>query len=128
MKAIGFASIVCAAMAPALAFAAPAQADPDTDFTSELHTYGIYGQKDYNAWLGKIQCKRLSTGLDPNAYEAATFLKLNLHKNTTEQQVYHFLAAGIRYYCPEQQPVVDRLAGQSAAPAPAGPALPAEQG
>ena len=33
-----------AAVAAGLAFAAPAHADPDTDFTSELHTYGIYGQ------------------------------------------------------------------------------------
>jgi hypothetical protein len=41
------------AVAAGLAFAAPAHADPDTDFTSELHTYGIYGQKDYNAWIGK---------------------------------------------------------------------------
>ena len=42
-----------AAVAAGLAFAAPAHADPDTDFTSELHTYGISGQKDYNAWIGK---------------------------------------------------------------------------
>ena len=42
-----------AAVAAGLAFAAPAHADPDTDFTSELHTYGIYGQKDYNAWIDK---------------------------------------------------------------------------
>jgi len=40
------------AVAAGLAFAAPAHADPDTDFTSELHTYGMYGQKDYNAWIG----------------------------------------------------------------------------
>lgn len=113
----------------AIAFAAPAVADPDSDFANELHSYGIYGQKDFNAWMGKIQCKRLRTGLDANAYEAATFLKLNLHKDSTEQQVYDFLGASIRYYCPDQQPVLDRLAGQApAAPVPAGPPLPAEQG
>src|SRR5690242_17502718 len=37
-----------------VAVAGPAHADPDTDFANELHTYGIYGQKDYNAWIGKI--------------------------------------------------------------------------
>jgi hypothetical protein len=44
MKAMRFASIVATAIAPAMIFAAPAQADPDTDFANELHTYGIYGQ------------------------------------------------------------------------------------
>ena len=52
-----------AAVAAGLAFAAPAHADPDTDFTSELHTYGIYGQKDYNAWIGEITCG-LNNGVD----------------------------------------------------------------
>ena len=31
---------------------------------SELHTYGMYGQKDYNAWIGKSICKRLNNGVD----------------------------------------------------------------
>ena len=53
-----------AAVAAGLAFAAPAHADPDTDFTSELHTYGIYGQTDCNAWIGEITCKRLNNGVD----------------------------------------------------------------
>ena len=52
----------------ALGFAAPAVADPDTAFTNELNTYGIYGQKDYNAWIGKITCKRIATGVDANAF------------------------------------------------------------
>jgi hypothetical protein len=113
----------------ALVFAAPANADVDTDFANELHTYGIYGQRDYNAWIGKIVCKRLRTGLDAGAPEAARFLRLNLHKDSTEQQLYDFLGASIRYYCPDQQQVLDRLAGNPApAPAPAGPALPAEMG
>jgi hypothetical protein len=51
------------AVAAGLAFAAPAHADPDTDFTSELHTYGIYGQKDYNAGSAKITCG-LNNGVD----------------------------------------------------------------
>ena len=58
----------------ALGFAAPAVADPDTAFTNELNTYGIYGQKDYNAWIGKITCKRIATGVDANAFEAADFV------------------------------------------------------
>jgi Protein of unknown function (DUF732) len=115
--------------AAAVALAAPANADPDTDFANQLHTYGIYGPKDYNAWIGKIQCKRLATGLDANAGKAAVFLKTNLPKDTTEQQVYQFLNASINTYCPDQRPVIDSLAGISApAPAPAGTALPAEQG
>lgn len=93
----------------ALLLAAPAHADTDTDFTNELHTYGIYGQKDYNAWIGKIVCKRMRTGLDANAGEAATFLKLNLDKDSDEQQVYQFLGGAIRFYCPDQQPVLDAL-------------------
>ena len=52
-------------------FAAPAHADPDTDFANELHIYGIYGQKDYNAWIGKITCKRLYNGVDHDANESA---------------------------------------------------------
>ena len=54
--------------------AAPAQADIDTDFANELHTYGIYGQKDYNAWIGKLTCKRLDNGLDADAYKSAQFV------------------------------------------------------
>jgi hypothetical protein len=111
----------------ALAGAAPAYADPDTDFSNELHIYGIYGPKDKNAWLGKIMCKRLSTGLDANAAESATFLHTNLARGSSEQQVYEFMSAAMNYYCPDQRPVLDRLAGVNPAPAPAGPRLPAEQ-
>lgn len=118
-----------AAFSLAAATAAPANADPDTDFANELHTYGIYGPRDFNAYIGKIQCKRLRTGLDANAAEAAVFLKTNLARGTSEQQIYEFLSSGINYYCPDQRPVVDSLAGQPAtAPVPPGAALPAEQG
>jgi hypothetical protein len=113
--------------AAAITLAAPANADPDTDFANQLHTYGIYGPKDYNAWIGKIQCKRLRTGLDANAGAAAAFLKKNLAKDTTEQQAYEFLNAGIDTYCPDQRPVIDSLAGISTPPPPGAP-LPAEQG
>jgi hypothetical protein len=44
--------------------AAPAHADPDTDFANQLHGYGIYGPRDYTAWLGKIPCERLGNGID----------------------------------------------------------------
>jgi hypothetical protein len=122
--------ILATAGAAAITLAAPANADVDTDFANQLHTYGIYGPKDFNAWIGKIQCKRLSTGLDANAGEAAVFLKRNLAKTTTEQQAYQFLNAAINVYCPEQRPVIDSLAGggTAPAPAPAGAPLPAEQG
>nr|WP_235740174.1 hypothetical protein [Mycolicibacterium fortuitum] len=54
MKLAGLAVIGAAA---AIAFAAPAHAEIDTDFANELHTFGIYGQRDYNAWIAKIMCK-----------------------------------------------------------------------
>ena len=115
------------AVTAGIVLAAPANADPDTDFSNELHVYGIYGPKDYNAWIGKITCKRLRTGLDANANEAAVFLKKNLDKDSTEQQVYQFLGASINYSCDDQQGVLTSIAGLPA-PAPAGNALPAEQG
>jgi Domain of unknown function (DUF5078) len=54
-------TLVTAAM---VTLAAPAQADADADFATQLHGYGIYGPRDYNAWLGKITCERLRNGLD----------------------------------------------------------------
>ena len=47
MKRMLIALSFCAATS--LALSAPAYADPDTEFANELHTFGIYGQKDYNA-------------------------------------------------------------------------------
>lgn len=112
MKALTRAGLATAlaAFSLAVAGAAPAHADPDTDFAGELHTYGIYGPRDFNAWIGKITCKRLYTGLDANASESATFLHTNLDRGTTEQQTYQFLTAAINYYCPDQRFVVDQLA------------------
>ena len=40
VKAVIGASI---AVAAGILMAAPANADPDTDFSNELHVYGIYG-------------------------------------------------------------------------------------
>ena len=134
MKAKRFASTALAAIAlavPALAVAAPAYADPDTDFYNELHIYGIYGEKDYNAWIGKIACKRLWNNLDRDANASATFVKRQLNKNTTTEQTYQFLGAAYRTYCPEKLPILTQMAqpapgADTPPPAPAGPPLAAE--
>ena len=94
----------------AIALAVPAQADPDTDFANQLHTVGIYGPKDYNAWIGKITCKRLYTGLDTDAYASARFVSVNMPKGTTTAQSWQFLGAAINMYCPEQLPVLQKAA------------------
>jgi hypothetical protein len=90
----------------------PAHADPDTDFSNQLHTYGVYGQKDYNAWIGKITCKRLYNGLDQDAHKSAKFVFGQLPKGSTTEQAWQFLSAAINTYCPEQVPVLQRAAGQ----------------
>jgi hypothetical protein len=100
-KRLGMASI-----AAALVLAAPAHADVDTDLANQLHVYGIYGQRDYNAWLGKIACNRLGNGTDADAYRSAAFLSKNLPRGSTTAQTWQFLAAAISAYCPDQMPVV----------------------
>ena len=134
MKATRLASTVLTAIAiavPAQALAAPAHADPDTDFQNELHIYGIYGQKDYNAWIGKITCKRLYNGVDQDADKSAKFVFVQLQKGSTTEQAWQFLGAALRTYCPEKLPVLQQVAGQPPAaerpPAPEGPPLAAEQ-
>lgn len=99
-----------AAVAALVAFAAPAAADPDSAFAEELHTYGIYGQRDYNAWIGKITCKRLTRGVDQNAFESADFVHSNLAKDSTTEQAWQFLAAGLRTYCPDKLPILSNTA------------------
>jgi Protein of unknown function (DUF732) len=106
------ASIAAAAIAPALVFAAPAHADPDTDFANELHTYGIYGQKDYNAWIGKIACKRLYNGVDADAEKSAKFIFAQLEKGSTTEQAWQFLGAALRTYCPEKMSILQAAAQQ----------------
>ena len=101
-----------AIVAAGLALAAPAHADPDTGFLNQLHSYGIYGQKDYNAWIGKIACKRLHTGLDTDAYKSAEFVAANLQRGTTTEQVWQFLGAAINTYCPGQIGVLQRVADE----------------
>jgi hypothetical protein len=112
MKGIRLASIAAAAIAPALVFAAPAHADPDVDFANELHTYGIYGQKDYNAWIGKITCQRLYNGLDQDAGKSAKFVFQQLPKGSTTEQAWQFLGAALRTYCPDKLPVLQQAASQ----------------
>ena len=87
----------------AVLLAAPAAADPDTDFANELHNYGIYGQKDYNARIGQIVCKRLRTGVDQNAQDSVGFVKQQLDKDSTDAQTWQFLGTAINYYCPDQR-------------------------
>jgi Protein of unknown function (DUF732) len=109
MKLARLATIVAAL---AIALAAPAHADVDTDFANQLHDYGIYGQKDFNAWLGKIACDRLGSGLDHDAYASTTFLSRNLPRQSTTAQSWQFLATAINFYCPEQTPVLQNVAQQ----------------
>jgi len=97
--------------AATVALAPPADADVDTDFANQLHTYGIYGQRDYNAWLAKITCKRLGNGVDTSAGKSAEFLSHNLPRGTDTAQTWQFLAAAIDTYCPEQQPALAAVAG-----------------
>jgi len=73
-------ALVTAAM---VAVAASAHADPDADFTNQLHGDGIYGPLDYNAWLGKITCERLHNDLDTTADKSADFALINLPRGTT---------------------------------------------
>jgi hypothetical protein len=108
MRRFGAAVIISAAMLSAAS--GIAHADPDTDFSLELHTYGIYAQKDYNAWIGKITCKRMYTGVDHDAYQSATFVSAQLQKGSTIAQAWQFLGAAINYYCPEERPVIEAAA------------------
>ena len=94
---------VLAAGAVLLAFvAAPAaHADRDEAFADQLHTYGIYGQKDYNAWIAKLMCKRLHKGVDGDAYASAQFVHNQLQTGSTSEQAWQFVGGAIPAYCPE---------------------------
>jgi hypothetical protein len=103
---------LAAIVAVAIALPAPAHADDDTDFANQLHTYGIYGPRDYNAWLAKIVCDRLHKGVDANALESTHFVALNLPRGTTPVQTWQFFATAISYYCPDQASVLENVAAQ----------------
>lgn len=105
-------TLAAAVIGLAVVLAAPAQADPDTDFAHELHGYHIYGARDYNAWLGKIVCERLEKGVDTDAAKSAQFILPNLPKGSTQAQSWQFLGASINNYCPDQKPVFERAADQ----------------
>ena len=96
----------------AIALAAPARADDDTDFANQLHTYGIYGPRDYNEWLGKIVCDRLHKRVDANAFESTHFLAANLPRGTTQVHTWQFFATAISHYCPDQTTVLENVAAQ----------------
>jgi hypothetical protein len=104
--------VAAAAVAAPIVLAAPSHADPDTDFANQLHTFGIYGPRDYNAWIGKIACKRLATGVDKDAYASAKFLQTNLPLGTNQGQAIQFLGAAIGTYCPDQVGVLQAVAVQ----------------
>ena len=99
-------------VAMAIALAAPAHADDDTEFANQLHTYGIYGPRDYNAWLGKIACDRLGRGHDADAFQSANFILRNLPQHTTVGQSWQFLGAAINTYCPDLTSVLRQAAEQ----------------
>lgn len=108
-----FAAAVIASAAMLSVAPGIAHADPDTDFANELHTYGIYGQKDYNAWIGKIACKRMYNNVDTDAYQSSKFVSAQLQKDSTTEQAWQFLGAAINYYCPDKRVVLDQAAGLS---------------
>jgi hypothetical protein len=110
------AHLAFAAVTAAVLVAPVAHADVDTDFANQLHTYGIYGSRDYNAWIGKITCERLANHVDTDAFKSATFLKTNLARTTSTEQDWQFLGAAVATYCPEQTPVLRAAAESSSHP------------
>jgi hypothetical protein len=107
MKVSGFVAV--AAAVTAIGLSAPASADPDTDFDHQLNSYGIYGPHDYNPYLAKIACHRLSQGVDPDAAASAHFLEKNLPRGTTQVQTYQFLGSAISFYCPDLAPKLQNI-------------------
>ncbi|AQA02568.1 hypothetical protein BVC93_09145 [Mycobacterium sp. MS1601] len=95
-------AVLAAGAALSLTLAPTASADPDEAFADQLHTFGIYGQKDFNAWIGKIMCKRLRNGHDADAFASAKFVHDQLQKGSTTDQAWQFVGAGIPIYCPDQ--------------------------
>ena len=109
VKASRFGGIAVVGIAAAIGLAAPAYADPDTDFDNQIAGYGIYGPHDYNPYLAKIVCRRLSQGVDPDAAASAHFLSNNLPRGTTQVQAYQFLGSAISIYCPDQAPKLQNI-------------------
>ncbi|WP_030134312.1 DUF732 domain-containing protein [Mycolicibacterium neoaurum] len=102
MRNSRIASMLAAGAAVTAFVAAPvAQADRDEAFADQLHTYGVYGQKDFNAWIAKIMCKRLHRGVDADVYASAKFVHDQLQNGSSTEQAWQFVGAGIPAYCPE---------------------------
>ena len=107
---LGKACVMAAITTATIALAPSAHADVDTDFANELHGYGIYGPKDYNAWLAKITCDRLGSGRDAGPQKSAEFLSHNLPRGTTTAQTWQFLEAAINTYCDDLMPMLASVA------------------
>ena len=103
---------VCAlaGVSAAVVLAVPAHADVDTDFANRLHGYGIYGPRDYNAWIGKLTCKRLFNDVDHDAFDSAAFVGKNIHGSDTEQ-AWQFVGSAVSVYCPEKLAVLQQAGG-----------------
>ncbi len=120
MKAAGLATVIAAV---ALTLTAPAHADPDCtpaacpmtdiDFANQLHTYGIYGPRDYNAWIGKIACERLDRGVDGDANKSQKFVFNQLELGSTQVQAWQFLGAAITTYCPDQAATLEAVSAHN---------------
>lgn len=111
MSRMKLTGVAAAAIAAAISVAAPAYADPDTDFDNQIGRYGIYGPHDYNPYIAKIACHRLAAGVDPNAAASAVFLSRNLPRGTTQVQTYQFLGSAIAQYCPDLQGKLQNIPG-----------------
>ncbi len=98
----------------ALATPAVAHADVDTDFSNSLQTIGVYGQKDYNAWIAKIACERIDRGVDRDAFASATFVGRQLPKGSTTEQAWKFLGLAYPAYCPAHQALLQMAAEKPA--------------
>ena len=107
---LGKLGVMAAITTATLVLAPSAHADVDTDFANELHGYGIYGPRDYNAWLAKITCDRLGSGRDAGAEKSAEFLSHNLPRGTTTAQTWQFLDAAINTYCDDLMPMLASVA------------------
>jgi uncharacterized protein DUF732 len=110
MNVTRLAMVAAAAIAAPLVLATPAHADPDIDFANQLHGFGIYGPRDYNAWIGKIMCKRMYNNVDTTASQSATFIRNQLDRDSSTEQVWQFVGLAVDYYCPDKRVVLDHAA------------------
>ncbi|MUL49422.1 DUF732 domain-containing protein [Mycobacterium sp. CBMA293] len=110
MKRLVATLIACAALP--LVNSSTVHADLDTDFASQLHTYGIAGPRDYNAWIGKIVCQRIDNDVDHDAFQSARFLTDNLDRHNSAEQNWEFLSAAIDFYCPENRADLQQAAAR----------------